>query len=172
MGDVAEWCRFVLATVFLLAGAAKLADRRGFAVAVAGYGLLPSRLVRPVAAALPPVEVGAAVLLAAGILPRPVAAVLGALLVVFAGAVAVNLGRGRRMSCACFGTSVEQDLTWLTVVRNLGLVVAAAVVVGVDRTGAATVPMLVAGTATVLVALLVSTALPVLRRVRRLEVTG
>lgn len=169
MSDFAEWCRFVLATVFLLAGLAKLGDRRGFADAVAGYGLLPARLTGPVARAVPPVEIAAALLLAAGVATRAVAAALAALLVVFAAAVAVNLARGRRMSCACFGTSVEQDLTWFTVLRNLGLVGAAAVVVGTGG-GGATAPMLVAGTGSVLLALLVTAALPVVRRTRRLEV--
>jgi uncharacterized membrane protein YphA (DoxX/SURF4 family) len=171
VNDVAEWCRFVLATVFLLAGVAKVTDLAGFGTAVDGYGLLPPALSRVVGSALPPVEIAAALLLAAGVLTRVVAAVLGVLLVAFAGAVAVNLLRGRRMSCACFGTSVERDLTWWTVGRNVLLIGAVAVVVTADGRGAA-LPMLVAGTATVLTGLLFSTAVPVLRRVRRLEVAG
>lgn len=55
--------RFVLATVFVFAGLAKLGGRREFAQAVRGYALLPERAVRPVAVLLPPAELAAGALL-------------------------------------------------------------------------------------------------------------
>lgn len=184
MADVAQWCRFVLATVFAVAGAAKLGDRAAFAEAVAGYRLLPDRWAAAVARLLPPLELTAAALLAAGVATGPVAGALGALLVVFVAAVVANLARGRRIDCGCFGATVERRLSWWTVARNVALVVAAAVVVSDppaalslapgaadpdgDRTGAA-VAMLAAGSLAVVASLLVSAGVTVAAAARRLE---
>lgn len=185
MAEAAQWCRFVLATVFAVAAAAKLGDRRAFAAAVAGYRLLPRRWAAPVAAAVPPLELTAAALLVAGVATALVVAGLALLLLVFAAAVAYNLARGRRISCGCFGATVERDLTWWTVARNVVLIGAAAVVVaeppaalsllplasdpaGADRTAGAAA-MLAAGSLTVLTALLVSAGATVAGSLQRLE---
>jgi uncharacterized membrane protein YphA (DoxX/SURF4 family) len=183
MAEIAQWCRFVLATVFAVAATAKLADRRAFATAVAGYGLLPDRWAGPVARLLPPVELAAAVLLVAGVATGPVAGALAALLLAFVVAVAANLATGRRIDCGCFGATVERRLSWWTVARNLALVFAAAVVVadppaalsvlplagdpaGEDGTAAA-IAMLAAGSLAVLAGLLASAGATVAAAARR-----
>jgi uncharacterized membrane protein YphA (DoxX/SURF4 family) len=122
--------RFVLASVFFLAGASKLPRRDEFEHAVRSYGVLPDSLPGPVATWLPRLEVVCALLLAAGLGLRPVAVALAALLVVFSFAVAVNLLRGRELDCGCFGFITPRRITWLTVVRNLvlaGMAVVAAI---------------------------------------------
>lgn len=110
--------RFVLGTVFLLAGLAKLPRRGKFEQAVRGYELVPGRLARPVALVLPPVELAGGSLLVLGLGTGVVASCLAALLLVFAGAVSVNLLRGRSIDCGCFGSVAEKRITWLTVARN------------------------------------------------------
>ncbi|HEX9991325.1 MAG TPA: MauE/DoxX family redox-associated membrane protein [Acidimicrobiales bacterium] len=185
MAEAAQWCRFVLATVFAVAATAKLGDRAAFTTAVAGYRLLPDRWAAPVARLLPPLELAAAVLLVLGVATGPVAAALGALLVAFVVAVAANLATGRRIDCGCFGATVERRLSWWTVGRNLALVAAAAVVVAdppaalslaplagdpgpADRTAEAAA-MLAAGSLTVLAALLASGGATVAAAARRVE---
>lgn len=170
MVDLVEWARFVLATVFLLAGVAKLGDREAFASAVKGYGLVAPAVAEVVAAVLPPLEVAAAALLLLGVQVRAVAALLAVLLAGFAFAVAANLARGRRISCGCLGGNVERELTWWTVARNLGLITLAVLVAAQPGEPAGTTAaMLVAGSLTVVAALLVATGFRVACAARRIE---
>jgi uncharacterized membrane protein YphA (DoxX/SURF4 family) len=118
---VAHAGRFFLALVFVAAGASKLGGREELERAVAKYRLLPGRFSRPVAVWLPRAELAAGLLLGLGGALVPVAWLLAALLLVFSGAVGINLLRGREMSCNCFGASTPEKMTWLTVGRNLVL---------------------------------------------------
>jgi uncharacterized membrane protein YphA (DoxX/SURF4 family) len=129
--------RFGLAVVFLLSGLAKLPRRAEFTSAVRNYELVPDRVGALVGRLLPPVELAAGALLALGLGVRPVAALLGAFLVVFSSAVAVNLLRGRTIDCGCFGPVAERRITWRTVARNLVLAGAAGVVVAAGPTALA-----------------------------------
>jgi uncharacterized membrane protein YphA (DoxX/SURF4 family) len=149
MDDMALVSRFALATVFVLAGLAKLPRRSEFEAAVRGYGLLPSRLVRPVARLLPPLELAGGLLLGLGIATTIAASALAAALTLFAMAVAVNLARGRTIDCGCFGWIAERRITWLTVARNL-LLVAGAVTAAIGGASALALDHLVGnGTANV-----------------------
>jgi uncharacterized membrane protein YphA (DoxX/SURF4 family) len=129
--------RFGLAVIFLLSGLAKLPRRAEFTSAVRNYKLVPDRVGALVGRLLPPVEIAAGALLALGLGVRPVAALLGAFLVVFSSAVAVNLLRGRTINCGCFGPVAERRITWSTVARNLVLAGAAGVVVAAGPTALA-----------------------------------
>jgi hypothetical protein len=104
--------------VFLGAGIAKLRNRRVFPGVVANYRLLPEGLVPPVAAILPIAEVviGAALIGGFRLAGLPAAA----LLVVFALAMAINIGRGRlHIDCGCGRSELRQPLSRALVVRNL-----------------------------------------------------
>ena len=54
---------------------------------------------------LPWLEVFAGLALVLGIWRRTAAAIFGALLIVFVGAISINLARGHPIDCGCFGTS-------------------------------------------------------------------
>jgi uncharacterized membrane protein YphA (DoxX/SURF4 family) len=129
--------RFALAVVFLLSGLAKLPLRAAFTEAVRNYKLVPDRLASVIGRLLPPVEVAAGLVLVLGLGVRPVAAFVGAFLVAFSTAVAINLLRGRAIDCGCFGPIAQRQITWLTVLRNAVLIVAAAVVVAEGPTALA-----------------------------------
>ena len=73
-------------------------------------------------------ELAAGALLLLGLATAPVAALLGAVLVVFTGAVAINLARGRAIDCGCYGAGPSRTIGWSTLVRNLGLLGMAVVV--------------------------------------------
>jgi Methylamine utilisation protein MauE len=120
----------VLAGVFGAAAVAKLRALDAFVGVVHNYHLMPEPLERPIAYALPVVELAIAV----GVLvptSRPPAALAAAiLLALFAGAMAINLARGRRdIDCGCFATVLRQRLSWPLVVRNLLLAALALLVV-------------------------------------------
>ena len=115
----------VLALIFGAAAVTKLRALEAFAGVWENYRLLPRALVRPMALALPPVELAAAL----GLLvpaTRPVAAaVVVTLLLVFAAAMAINSGRGRRdIDCGCFVGLLRQRIGWALVARNLLLAAA------------------------------------------------
>jgi uncharacterized membrane protein YphA (DoxX/SURF4 family) len=121
-------CRFVLAFVFLLASIPKLRARDDFHRAVRNYRLLPERLNEPVSTWLPRLEFSVALALLLGIGTSVVAAVAGALLVAFAGAVSINLARGRRIDCGCANAPSPRTIGWGLVARDLALAGMAAVV--------------------------------------------
>lgn len=120
--------RFVLGTIFLLAGCAKLPRRGEFEQVVRRYELVPPRTATAISKWLPSVEIGSGCCLLLGIATVPVAALLVCLLVVFAAAVSVNLLRGREISCGCHALGAPSEITWSTVGRNIVLIAMALLV--------------------------------------------
>lgn len=111
-----------LGIILLAASITKLGNFRKFAEIVDTYQLLPARTVRAVSLFLLLTEFLLGGCLLTGRIP--LWAALGAMSVfsLFAGAVAVNLLRGRReIACGCFGASSDQRLSWFIVIRNLAL---------------------------------------------------
>ena len=118
--------RSALGLVFLWAGAIKALDVRGFADDIANYQLLPGALVPTVAAALPWVEIAAALALLVGRWVRGAALLVCGLMVVFTAALVQAFARGIDLSCGCFGGDAPAD--WTTVLRDVALLAAAAFV--------------------------------------------
>jgi hypothetical protein len=126
--------RMILGLVFGAAAVGKVAGRRGGAVAagtgaraVEAFGVSPG-LAGPVAALLPVAELA----VATSMLWRP-AVVIGAaaglfLLVLFTCLMVLNLRRGRRPPCHCFGRVDDSPIGPGTVVRNVVLMGVAVVV--------------------------------------------
>jgi hypothetical protein len=113
-----------VALLFAVAGIDKLRHRDLLPGVIANYRLLPDALVAPAAALLPGVELLVAAGLLLGFAPvAPMAAI--ALLLIFAGAMAINIGRGRRhIDCGCGHAGLRQQLGWSQVARNLLLATA------------------------------------------------
>lgn len=93
--------RLLLALVFLIAGASKIAHPWTFVHTVEGYNMMPSALTRPLGLALPWVEVVLGLYLLVGLFTRIAAGATAALLAVFVVALAVQIARGRGGSCGC-----------------------------------------------------------------------
>jgi hypothetical protein len=114
------------ALLFACAALQKLRSAEEFSAALGNYQLLPGSWTSPVATALPCAEI----LVAASLLISPLqtAGLISAatLCLVFATAVAINIGRGRRfIDCGCGGTpATRSSLHWGLVIRNLTLVAA------------------------------------------------
>jgi thiol-disulfide isomerase/thioredoxin len=137
---VAVAARIVLAAVFAVAAATKLADRPGFRDALVAFGA-PGRIARPLALILPLAELTVAALL----VPAPTALVgaIGALVLlgVFSAAIGWNLAHGRTPACHCFGQLHSAPIGWRALGRNavLGLVALAAVVGSLEEPDASAV---------------------------------
>lgn len=125
----AVFFRFVLGIVFVAASVPKLADLGAFEDAVGNYRILPARAVRSASRALPFLELGGGAALVFGLFVVPVAAVLAVLLILFCGAVALNLIRGRTFDCGCSGGIAPRTIGWPLLASDVALVVTAAVVV-------------------------------------------
>ena len=113
--------RIILAAVFLVSGAAKLADLTGSRRAVADFGV-PERLARLGGLMLPVIELAVSLLLVV-----PATAFVGAigalgLLVLFVAGISYNLARGRHPDCHCFGQVHSAPVGWTTLVRNFVLI--------------------------------------------------
>lgn len=174
--------RFTLAFVFLSAAIPKLLAPADFALAVRNYRLLPPRLNEPVARWLPRLELALALALLAGVAIRAAAALALAALLVFAGAIAINLARGRQIDCGCHSAASPRAIGWWLVARDLVLAIAALLVlIAAPETLAVSklwsdeaadlaigdgVPIALLAASVVLVELLVGEALRVRRAVR------
>jgi uncharacterized membrane protein YphA (DoxX/SURF4 family) len=119
--------RFLVAGLFLRAGASKLADRADFQLAVTNYQIVPAPLVKTAAAAVPAAEVIAGCLLLLGVATSIAGWFLAALLAGFSVVIAVNLSRGRVFDCGCGGTA-PRNISWQHVASNLLLAASAAAV--------------------------------------------
>jgi hypothetical protein len=145
LATVALVARADLAVAFALSAGAKLADLPATGVALAAFGV-PAPAVT--ARALPAVEAALAVAVLG--FPDHPAPGLAALVTVavFTVAVARRLAQGRAVPCPCFGARGSRPVSGATLVRNLALLILAAVAV-LPAGGAAPGPAAVALAVTV-----------------------
>jgi peroxiredoxin len=120
MNAAALAARLLLALVFAVAGAAKLADRKGSRRTLVAFGF-PTALAVPLGILLPLFELA----VAGALLPTSTAfwGALGALalLTLFTVGIGLNLARGRKPDCRCFGQLHSVPAGWKTLARNGGL---------------------------------------------------
>ena len=109
--------------VFLESGFGKFRHRKLLPGIVANYRLLPAGLVGTFSLILPSAELVVGGALLANL--APAANIAGAsLLGLFALAMAINLGRGRRdISCGCGRPDLSHRIGWELVLRNLAMAV-------------------------------------------------
>lgn len=114
MGVVAS---VVVGITLLVAGVMKVAARDRWPAEAVAMGT--PRYVVPV---VPWLEIGLGASMAT-VVAREVTGVLAAMLfAAFTVLIVVNLARGRRPACACFGALTARPLGWVHVARNLALV--------------------------------------------------
>jgi uncharacterized membrane protein YphA (DoxX/SURF4 family)/peroxiredoxin len=127
MNDALVIARLGLATVFIIAGVAKLADRPGTRQALANFDV-PARLIDPFALLLPLTELAAATALVFPTTARWGAAGSLLLLALFVMGLTRVLRRDEAPDCHCFGQLHSKPASWTTVARNLMLALPAAYV--------------------------------------------
>ncbi len=136
MGAALLVCRLTLASVFAIAGVAKLADLTGSRRAAADFGV-PERLAPATGVLLPSAEIAVAVAL----IPAPAApfAALGAavLLACFSAAIAGANRHGRTPDCHCFGQLHSAPAGRAALIRNAALLAPAGFVAVSGWPGAA-----------------------------------
>lgn len=107
MATISQW---ILAVVFLYAGAVKLVDLTAFSESVATFQLLPEWSLFPFAIMLSIVEILLGIMLLAGVWTRLAAFGASLLLLVFTLAILNALLTGTAKECDCFGGSETLDI--------------------------------------------------------------
>lgn len=124
-----DWlCRIAVAVVMFAAGFPKLLDSQAFLEAIGNYQLIPDAALPLLAVVVPPIEIVAGAALVTGIGKRGAALVSFAMLGVFAIAISQAVLRGINIDCGCFGSAAAAQASWWSVLRNLGLMAASAVI--------------------------------------------
>ena len=118
-----------LALIFGASGVMKFRDLEMFEGSVANYQLLPASLEKPIAYLLPSFEFACAAGLMISKTRGAAAFGLLMLLLLFTGAIAINLMRGRvNIDCGCFGPLLRQELSGWLLLRNVFLMILAAAI--------------------------------------------
>lgn len=111
--------RLLLGLVFLGSAVPKLLDLARFRRVLASYALLPDRTLRPLAIALPVVELALGAGFLGGWDSRLIGATADGLLILFVGAITVNLLRHNAIDCGCGGWERPTRIGWHVVARDL-----------------------------------------------------
>jgi uncharacterized membrane protein YphA (DoxX/SURF4 family) len=120
--------RVALGATLIVAGALKIPHPEQLAAAIAGFRLLPSAVIAPLALALPYVEVLIGLYLVAGLFTRVTAWVACVQFIAYAGAIASAVLRGIPASCGCFGPADSAPADWPHVIGDLALAAVAAII--------------------------------------------
>lgn len=155
---VVLFARAIVGFVLLVAGTMKLGNRHSLVGIVQGYRLLPETLAAVAAPLIPVAELAIGFTLLVGVLMPWSALIASGLFLLFGGAVAINLFRGRRdIACGCFGATEAGHLTWGIVFRDASLAILAVLCIGQLETSPHLIAQLATGEsiATSLIALAV-----------------
>uniref|UniRef100_A0A831TDW5 Methylamine utilisation protein MauE domain-containing protein n=1 Tax=Thermorudis peleae TaxID=1382356 RepID=A0A831TDW5_9BACT len=120
ISELALAIQFSVGIVFLLSSLSKLRHPHRFVRSAVAYAVLPTRMTRALALALIPVEAFLAVAFLTGRIVAVALPLAAATLLVFLVAVSINLRRGRRIPCGCFGQASE-PISLRTITRLLML---------------------------------------------------
>jgi uncharacterized membrane protein YphA (DoxX/SURF4 family) len=121
----AHLCAAAVAGYFIYAACGKIYNPRQFAVDIGNFRIVPLAFQNLMAVFMPWWEVGAAVALVVPRTRRAGAVMVSALLLIFIVAVGyAALYKGLDISCGCTGKGSSRA-GWLTILRNLGLLLGA-----------------------------------------------
>jgi hypothetical protein len=165
MASAAELARFATAFVLAVAAVAKLLAAAEFRDTLARTQLIRQTFVRPLATAIPVLELGTGLALVVWPVGGAAAAIL--ILATFSVAAEIVHHRGKVVRCNCFAGVADGVLGRQTTLRNLVLIAVAGLVFArpSDLT-AASLPLGIAGVALAATFLLVIATFPQARRSR------
>lgn len=119
--DLSALARIVLAVPFLLSGTIHLVRGRQYLLSILEYRILPVRVARVFARISPLVGISAGALVVAPPFSMWAAITILILTGSFFFAVTINLARGRRFACSCFGGVTDESIGPGTLLRLLVL---------------------------------------------------
>jgi putative oxidoreductase len=132
--------QLALGALFVAAAIPKIADPPSFAHMVYNYRLLPGAAINLFALVLPWIELFCGLVLVLGFWKRTAAGIAALLLLLFIGALSINLVRGNPVNCGCFDvhaagkprSELLAEMRW-TILRDVGMLILAAQVLAANR---------------------------------------
>ena len=120
--------QFALGIIFVVAALPKIVDPPSFAHMIYNYHLVPGALINFMALVMPWIELLCGLALILGIWQGTARSIIGALLITFVLAIAINLARGNAIDCGCFDVSAANktrqerlaDMRWV-ILRDVGM---------------------------------------------------
>ena len=120
--------QIALGIIFVVAALPKIVDPPSFAHMIYNYHLAPGALINFMALVMPWIELLCGLALILGIWQGTARSIIGALLITFVLAIAINLVRGNAIDCGCFDVSAANktreerlaDMRWV-ILRDLGM---------------------------------------------------
>jgi uncharacterized membrane protein YphA (DoxX/SURF4 family) len=125
--------RVFLGGLFLYSSLHKIQSPDEFAIAIRGYKLLPVELTNLFALAMAWSEAVAGIMLILGVMTKRAAGAVLLMLVMFVVAILTTIVRGIAIDCGCFSSEGGHQTDITLVIRNLFLLVAAAMIMRFDR---------------------------------------
>jgi len=119
--------KLMLSAIFIVAGLAKIASPGALRRTLADFGM-PAWIGAPIAVLLPLVELAAGAGLLLPEFSWYAAGIALGLVATFIAAITVALLRGRKPECNCFGHLHSKPIGWNPVARNVGLALAAGLI--------------------------------------------
>src|SRR5438128_10608667 len=120
--------QIALGVIFVAAALPKIVDPPSFAHMIYNYRLVSGALINVMALVMPWIELLCGLALILGIWQGTARSIIGALLITFILAIAINLARGNAIDCGCFDVSAANktreerlpDMRWV-ILRDLGM---------------------------------------------------
>jgi uncharacterized membrane protein YphA (DoxX/SURF4 family) len=120
MINILNWlnsrCSCLLALIFLYSGYVKLQAPLQFAVAIAGYKMVPENLIFPLATYLPWIEIALGLGILIGWKIRYFSMGAAALLLFFMVVLTITISRGIEANCGCF--ALDERISPKTIARD------------------------------------------------------
>lgn len=110
--------RFILATVFIIAGIEKVSDLISFSSILHNYRIFPYWSINFIAVSLPWVELINGILLLYGYKKKEIAAIFGIILLFFILLIFISILRGLDINCGCFGTIGSVKIGYVKIYEN------------------------------------------------------
>jgi putative oxidoreductase len=111
--------RIYIGVIFIYASMYKIIYTAEFAETIASYQIVPYWAVNSMAIVFPWIELVSGIMLIAGIRTKLAAVTIAGLLLLFASAILINLIKGSAISCGCFHYSLNEVMSWWTLLRDL-----------------------------------------------------
>jgi uncharacterized membrane protein YphA (DoxX/SURF4 family) len=132
--------QLALGGIFVAAAIVKIVDPPSFAHMIYNYRLLPGWAVNAMALVLPWIELLSGLALVLGAWKRTAAGIVGIMLMLFIGALSINLARGNPVNCGCFDIKAKDkpraellsEMRW-TILRDFGMLLMVGQVLAASR---------------------------------------
>lgn len=115
--------RFFIGYIFILAGIEKIADPTGFSDSIENYQFLPNMFINFFAIAFPWIEVVSGILIIFNKYVKENSFIFISMMTAFTIMILIAVLRGLDIDCGCFGTNNSQEVGFVKIIENLGLII-------------------------------------------------